>query len=283
MTRPLILDGRALAKEALPALRARAGNVFTRMGKPPVMAAVLAGGGAVETGYANLKARACEKAGVELRKIILPQETTTNNLLAVLDDLNADADVDGVLLQHPTPGQVNEAACFNRINPAKDIDGVNALNFDNVAVGLPGFNRATPAAVMAILTHYSLNVAGRCAVVIGNDYILGQPLALLLKQAGAAVTLCCAETPGLADITRRADIVAAAVGKPKFVKAGWIKEGAVIIDCGYHPCLCGDVDLAEAAPKTSAYTPVPGGVGPMTIIKLIEHTIIAAERVAQSG
>ena len=193
---------------------------------------------------------------------------------------NGDDTVSGILLQHPVPDQVDERACFDAIRPEKDADGVGTFSFGALALGGAGMRCATPLAIMALLERYGVEVRGRNAVVIGRSPILGKPVAMLLLNADATVTVCHSKSLLLADIARRADILVAAVGRPKFVTIDYIKEGAVVIDAGYNPGNIGDVDLEAASRVCSAYTPVPGGVGPMTIAKLLEQTVAAAEKKA---
>lgn len=277
---PFVLNGTVLAGKLQARLQERARNLIAKTGMVPVLATILVGGDPASVTYVNMKANACKRVGIGSRKVLLPESSATADVLAEIDKLNADETVTGILLQHPVPAHVDEQACFNRICTAKDADGVNTASFGAVTMGLPGFKAATPAGIMALLEHYGISVAGQNVVIIGRSPILGKPVAMLMLNADATVIVCHSKTRNLPEIVRRADIVVAAVGRSKFVQADWIREGAVIVDAGYHPDLSGDVDLENAAPKASAYTPVPGGVGPMTIIKLIEQTIMAAEAAA---
>ncbi len=185
-----------------------------------------------------------------------------------------------ILLQHPVPSQIDEQRCFNAIAMDKDTDGVNTGSFGAMTMYLPAFKSATPLSVMALLKRYGIELSGKEAVVVGRSPILGKPVAMLLLNADATVTICHSKTKNLPEIVRRADIIVAAVGRAKFIQAGWVKEGAVLIDAGYNEGNVGDIDLENAAAKSSAYTPVPGGVGPVTIAKLIEQTVESAERKA---
>lgn len=278
MSAPLVLDGKALAKEVEETLRARVAAVIARdNGRVPILATILVGSDPASATYVKMKGNACARVGMSSRKVELPETTTTEQLLVAIDALNADPNVHGILLQHPVPKQIDERACFDRIALAKDVDGVTCLGFGRMAMGEAAYGSATPAGIMRILKHYKIDLAGRHAVVVGRSPILGKPMALMLLNAHATVTICHSRTQDLPSIVRQADIVVGAVGKPKFIKADWIKPGAVIVDAGYHPGGVGDVDLEAAAPKSSAYTPVPGGVGPMTIASLIEQTAMAAE------
>lgn len=278
MSAPLVLDGKALAKEIEETLRARVAAVVARdNGRVPILATILVGSDPASATYVKMKGNACARVGMSSRKVELPESTTTEQLLAAIDGLNADPDVHGILLQHPVPKQIDERACFDRIALGKDVDGVTCLGFGRMAMGEAAYGSATPAGIMRMLEHYKVDLAGRHAVVVGRSPILGKPMALMLLNAHATVTICHSRTQDLPSIVRQADIVVGAVGRPKFIKADWIKPGAVIVDAGYHPGGVGDVDLEAAAPKSSAYTPVPGGVGPMTIASLIEQTAMAAE------
>jgi methylenetetrahydrofolate dehydrogenase (NADP+)/methenyltetrahydrofolate cyclohydrolase len=272
------LDGKALAKTVEESLRARVAAVIARdEGRIPILATILVGSDPASATYVKMKGNACARVGMTSRKVELPESTTTAELLAAIDELNADPNVHGILLQHPVPKQIDERACFDRIALAKDVDGVTCLGFGRMAMGEAAYGSATPAGIMRILTHYGIELAGRHAVVVGRSPILGKPMAFMLLNAHATVTVCHSRTRDLPTLVRQADIVVGAVGKPKFIQADWIKPGAVIVDAGYHPGGVGDVDLEAAAPKSSAYTPVPGGVGPMTISSLIEQTAQAAE------
>lgn len=277
MEQPLVLDGSALAKILQERLKQRTAALIARTGVTPVLATILVGGDPASATYVRMKGSACARVGIGSRKIELPESAATADVIAAIEALNRDDAVSGILLQHPVPAAVDEQACFNAISPAKDADGVNTISFGAMSMGQPAFGGATPAGIMDLLRHYHIPVAGREVVVIGRSPILGKPAAMMFLNADATVTVCHSQTQNLPNVVRRADIVVAAVGKSKFVQAGWIREGAVVVDAGYHPDLTGDVDLENAISKCSAYTPVPGGVGPMTIIKLIEQTILAAE------
>jgi methylenetetrahydrofolate dehydrogenase (NADP+)/methenyltetrahydrofolate cyclohydrolase len=225
-----------------------------------------------------MKGRACQRVGMESRKVTLPQTTTTGELLAQIDVLNADPRVQGILLQHPVPPQIDERRCFDQIDLAKDVDGVTVLGYGKLAMNEPAFGSATPAGIMRLLKHHDIALEGRHAVVVGRSPILGKPIAAMLLNANATVTVCHSRTEGLPDLVRLADVVVGAVGKPQFIKGSWIKHGAVVVDAGYHAGGIGDVELSAVIDKCAAYTPMPGGVGPMTIATLMAHTVDAAER-----
>jgi len=277
MKEPLILDGRLVAKEIEADLLVRSQKIIEKTGITPVLATILVGEFAPSVMYIKMKGWACKRAGIKSRKINMPEESTTEDVLNKINELNNDPSVFGILLQHPVPAHIDEQACFNAISLQKDADGVNTGSFGLMAMGMPCFKPATPFAIMTILKRYNIETIGKNVVVIGRSPILGKPVSLLLLNADATVTICHSKTKDLPQIVKRADIIVAAVGRPNFVKADWVKDGAVLIDAGYNEGAVGDIDLENAAAKSSAYTPVPGGVGPVTIAKLIEQTVEAAE------
>ena len=246
-------------------------------GKTPSLATVLVGDDPASAVYVRMKRNACRRIGMQSRRVELPQETETRELLDTIDCLNADADVHGILLQHPVPPQIDERRCFDAIRPDKDVDGVTCHGFGRMAMGEPAYGSATPAGVMRLLDHYGIPVKGKRAVVVGRSPILGKPMALMLLNAHATVTICHSRTTQLPDIVRQADLVVGAVGKPNFIQGDWIRNGAVVVDAGYHEGGTGDVELAGTVDRCAAYTPVPGGVGPMTIATLMAQTLTAAE------
>lgn len=274
----LILDGKALAQQMERELAVRAAKIVQTTGKMPILATILVGDDPASATYVRMKGNACQRVGMASQKVVLPATATTDELLREIDALNASPDVRGILLQHPVPAQIYERACFDRIAIEKDVDGVTALGFGKISLGEPAYGSATPAGIMRLLSHYNIPLQGKEAVVVGRSPILGKPLAMMLLNAHATVTICHSRTQNLPEIVRRADIVAGAVGKPEFIKGEWIKAGAVVIDAGYHPGGIGDIELAAVIDKCAAYTPVPGGVGPMTIATLMAQTIEAAEK-----
>jgi methylenetetrahydrofolate dehydrogenase (NADP+) / methenyltetrahydrofolate cyclohydrolase len=273
----LILDGKTLAKSIEESLKGRVDAIIEKTGKVPILATILVGDDPASATYVKMKGNACLRVGMQSKKVTLPGSTTTGELLKVIDNLNGDPSVYGILLQHPVPGQIDERQCFDRIALAKDVDGVTCLGFGRMAMGEAAYGSATPAGIMTILEHYHIPIEGKHAVVVGRSPILGKPMAMMLLNKHATVTICHSKTKNLADIVRQADIIVGAVGKPRFIAADWIKQGAVIVDAGYHPGGIGDIDLENAAPKAGAFTPVPGGVGPMTISILMRQTVEAAE------
>ncbi len=277
----LILDGKALSKQIETELAGRVKALLTRNGgRVPVLATILVGDDPASVTYVRMKGNACRRVGMESNPIHLPPESTTESVLTEIDKLNADPAVAGILLQHPVPKQVDERACFDRIALAKDVDGVTCLGFGRMAMGEPAHGSATPAGIMKLLAHYNIPLEGRRAVVVGRSPILGKPLAMMLMNANATVTVCHSRTQNLPDVVRQGDIVVGAIGKAEFIKGDWIQPGAVVVDAGYNEGNVGDIELAAVIEKCSAYTPVPGGVGPMTIVMLISQTVDAAEKAA---
>ncbi len=276
-----VLDGKALSQEIEAALSVRVARIKEKNGgRQPILATILVGDDPASATYVKMKGNACRRVGMESLKVVLPQDTTTDQLLSRIDELNANPDVHGILLQHPAPKQIDERRCFERISLAKDVDGVTMLGFGRMAMGEPAYGSATPAGIMRLLTHYRIPLEGRHAVVVGRSPILGKPVAMMLLNANATVTICHSRTANLPELVKGADIVVGAVGKPQFIKAAWIRDGAVVVDAGYHPGNVGDVELAPVISRCTAYTPVPGGVGPMTIVTLIAQTVEAAEKAA---
>lgn len=278
----IVLDGKAYAKELEAELTARVQRLMqTVLKEPPILATILVGEDPASATYVRMKGNACRRVGMESSSIALPGTTTTDELLAAIDELNANPRVRGILLQHPVPKQIDERACFDRIALDKDVDGVTSHGFGRMAMDEPAYGSATPAGIMRLLRRYEIPIAGREAVVVGRSPILGRPMAMMLLAANATVTMCHSRTKNLPEVVRRAEIVVGAVGKAQFIRGEWIRDGAVVVDAGYHPGGVGDIDLASVIDRCSAYTPVPGGVGPMTIATLIAHTVEAAEKAAQ--
>ena len=274
---PVILDGKYLSKTIEEELKKRVERIIEKTDRQPVLATILAGNDPSSKIYVNMKTNACKRVGLGTKKVELSDNTTTEELLAVIEDLNQDEDVYGILLQHPVPGQIDERACFNAISVDKDVDGVTAFGFGQMSFQEKIFVSATPGGIMKLLEHYQIPIQGKKAVIVGRSAILGKPISMLLLNENATVTICHSKTENLSEIIRESDIVVAAIGKAEFIKSDWIKDGAVLIDAGYHKGGIGDVEK-DAYQKTSAYTPVPGGVGPMTIATLISQTVEAAER-----
>lgn len=272
----MILDGKTLSKIIEGELAQKVARIKEKTGNVPALATILVGDNPASVTYVRMKGNACARVGLRSVKVEMPEDTTTQQLLDKIEQLNRDDEVCGILLQHPVPKQIDEQACFNAIAPDKDVDGVNTASFGAMTMGRKSFVSATPKGIMTIMQRYGVELKGKEAVVIGRSPILGKPVAMLMLNADATVTICHSRTVGLPEIVKRADIVVAAVGRPKFVQADWIKPGAVLIDAGYNAGNIGDIDLENAAPLSSAYTPVPGGVGPMTIAMLMEQTVASA-------
>lgn len=274
----LVLDGKALAKRTEEELSKRVNLLKGRNnGRSPILATILVGDDPASATYVNMKGNACTRIGMESLKIELPKETSTAELLSQINNLNANSDVHGILLQHPTPPQIDERSCFDAIVLNKDVDGVTCLGFGRMSMGEAAYGCATPKGIMRILEAYDIPIKGKHAVVVGRSPILGKPMAMMLLGANATVTICHSKTQELEKHVQQADILVGAVGKPEFIKANWVKDGAVIVDAGYHPGGVGDIELSPLIDRVAAYTPVPGGVGPMTINTLIAQTVESAE------
>lgn len=275
---PLILDGTRVAQAIKDELSGRVQALAAR-GVTPCLATILVGDDPASATYVRMKGNACKRLGIESRRIHLDHGTTTGQLIEAIRRLNEDPLVHGILLQHPVPAHIDERAAFEAIRIDKDVDGVTALGFAQNAFGFAAYPSCTPAAILAIMDSYNLPISGKHAVVIGRSPILGKPVAMMLLNRDATVTVCHSRTVGLERIVRQADIVVAAVGKPKFVQGDWVQNGAVVLDAGYNAGNVGDVDFEACAHKASAITPVPAGVGPVTIAMLLKHTVDAAARV----
>ncbi len=275
----LILDGKSLAKKTEAELSQRVAALKrANNGQAPILATILVGSDPASGTYVKMKQNACKRIGMESIAVELGEDTTTQQLLAKINELNANPDCHGILLQHPVPSQIDERACFDAIAAEKDVDGVTCLGFGRMAMNEPAYGSATPQGIMRILEAYEIELAGKHAVVVGRSPILGKPMALMLLNANATVTICHSKTQDLTSLIKQADILVGAVGRPEFIKADWIKDGAVVVDAGYHPGGLGDIELAPITNTASAYTPVPGGVGPMTINTLILQCVMAAEK-----
>jgi methylenetetrahydrofolate dehydrogenase (NADP+)/methenyltetrahydrofolate cyclohydrolase len=274
----LILDGKTLAQKTETELAARVAAIKASSGVTPILATILVGDDPASATYVKMKGNACTRVGMDSLKVELAKDTTTDQLLAKIHELNTNPAVHGILLQHPVPHQIDERACFDAIALNKDVDGVTCLGFGRMAMGEAAYGCATPKGIMRLLEAYEIPLAGKHAVVVGRSPILGKPMALMLLNANATVTICHSKTVGLEDHIRRADIVVGAVGKPEFIRAEWIKDGAVVVDAGYHPGGVGDIELGPLMNRAAAVTPVPGGVGPMTINTLIYQTVDAGEQ-----
>jgi len=278
MTPAKRIDGKAAAEALQQEVAERIERLKAAAGQTPKLATVLVGEDPASVTYTRMKRKRCEKVGMESLAVELAAESTTDQVIGRIRELASDPEVTGILLQHPVPDQVDERPAFEAIPPAKDVDGTSLTSFGATWFGLPGFAACTPAGILRLLDLYEVDLTGKHAVVIGRSAILGKPMAGLLLNRHATVTICHSRTRELAGTVAEADVVVAAVGRPRFVPGGWLKEGAVVMDAGYNPGNVGDVDFDSAAERASLITPVPGGVGPMTIATLLEHTATAAAR-----
>jgi methylenetetrahydrofolate dehydrogenase (NADP+)/methenyltetrahydrofolate cyclohydrolase len=284
-----ILDGQLVSKATKEELKLKVAALANEGKKIPHLAAVLVGNNGASETYVGAKVKACEEIGYKSTLIRMPEDTSENKLLSVIEELNLDQDIDGILVQLPLPKHISDEKVINTILPDKDVDGFHPANVGKMVQGLDTFIPATPYGIMLMLEHYKIETKGKHAVVIGRSNIVGRPMSILLSQSSpygnCTVTICHSHTKNLAEICRSADIIVAALGIPGFVKADMVKEGAVIIDVGITRvpdsskksgfALKGDVDFATVAPRCSYITPVPGGVGPMTIAALMKNTFKA--------
>lgn len=274
-----IINGKEVSLNLRNKIREEAANLQKETGVCPGLAVILVGEDPASQIYVKNKKKACEEVGFLSREYRLPAETTQEELLCLIDTLNADDEIHGILVQLPVPRHIDDKAVIARIDPKKDVDAFSFENVGRIMTGDFDFVPCTPAGIMELLAFYGIDPAGKRAVVIGRSNIVGKPMAMLLLHKNATVTVCHSRTRELADICREADILVAAVGKARFVTADMVKDGAVVIDVGMNRDengLCGDVDFDAVAPKASFITPVPGGVGPMTITLLLKNTLTAA-------
>ena len=277
----ILLDGKELSRISEESIKKKVQELSSKNIKP-TLATILVGNDPASETYVKMKRNTCARVGMESIAVELSEDTTTEELLEKIRSLNNDKNVHGILLQHPVPSQIDERLCFDEIDINKDVDGVTCLGFGNMSMGLDAYGSCTPAGIMRLINHHNIQVEGLNAVVVGRSPILGKPMAMMLLNMNATVTICHSRTTNLDLIIKNADIIVGAVGIPKFIKSDWIKKGAVVIDAGYHPEKCGDIDLDNIEKIASAYTPVPGGVGPMTINTLILQTLQSAERAASN-
>ena len=276
-----LIDGKKISQQILQDIAERVQQRINNQLRRPCLAVVLVGEDPASAVYVRNKKRACETTGFESRSYELPAQTSEKELLALIDEMNADRDIDGILIQLPLPKHINSQLVLERIVPHKDVDGFHPYNIGRLVVKMPLMRPCTPKGVMTLLDAYGINVIGKKAVIVGASNIVGRPQALELLLARATVTICHSATQNLAEEVAAADIVVVGVGKPNFVKGEWIKPGAVVIDVGINRLengqLCGDVEFAVACERAAMITPVPGGVGPMTIATLMENTLQATE------
>ena len=273
----IILDGKELSKKIEEEIKNKVLYLKEKTGKVATLATIIVGRDPASLMYVKMKNNACSRVGINSLKIELDENISTEDLLAVIENLNNDENVDGILLQHPVPKHIDERKCFNKIKYSKDVDGVTSGSFGAMAMGEDAYVSATPQGIIKLLEYYKIELEGKHVVVIGRSAILGKPIAMMLLNKNATVTITHSKTKDLEKIVKEADVVVACVGKAKFVKKEWLKEGVVIVDAGYNEGNVGDVDLENVTSIVSAYTPVPGGVGPMTIVSLIEQTLKSFE------
>ena len=273
----IILDGKELSSISENSIKNRVDNLH-KDGIKPTLATILVGNDPASETYVKMKRNTCSRVGMESIAVELPENTSTEELLNTIQKLNKDSNVHGILLQHPVPSQIDERTCFDAIDIKKDVDGVTCLGFGNMSMGIDAYGSCTPAGIIRLIEHYKLDVQGLNAVVVGRSPILGKPMAMMLLNLNATVTICHSRTQNIDTIIKNADLIVGAVGIPKFIKSSWIKKDAIVIDAGYHPEKCGDIDLDGIENLASAFTPVPGGVGPMTINTLILQTLQSAEK-----
>lgn len=275
-----LIDGKKISQEIKDELKAKAAELKAA-GKEPCLAVILVGEDPASKVYVGNKKKACEYIGIRSESYELPESTSESELLELIERLNADEKVNGILVQLPLPSHINEKAVIRSISPAKDVDGFHPENVGALLIGEKGYVSCTPAGVIELLKRTGVSIEGKECVVIGRSNIVGKPMGVLLLRENGTVTICHSRTKDLKNVCKRADILVAAVGKPKMIDHEYIKEGAVVIDVGIHRMengkLCGDVDFADVEGMVSAITPVPGGVGPMTIAMLMKNCIDSVE------
>lgn len=271
----ILLDGKKLASDSEVDIKKQVQNLIGK-GVFPTLATILVGNDPASETYVKMKRNTCARVGMKSIAVELEDNITTEELINQIDILNRDKNIHGILLQHPVPSHIDERACFDKISLEKDVDGVTCLGFGNMAMGLDAYGSCTPAGIIRLIDSYNLDVEGLNAVVVGRSPILGKPMAMMLLNKNATVTICHSRTKNIESIISEADLIVGAVGIPKFIQKDWIKNDCIVIDAGYHPDKCGDIDLDGVEEIASAFTPVPGGVGPMTINTLILQTLQSA-------
>lgn len=275
-----IIDGKKISKEIKDELKEKV-SALAAEGIEKCLAVIQVGADPASSVYVNNKKKACEYIGIRSLAYELPAETTEEELLELIRELNGRADVDGMIVQLPLPAQINEERVLLAIDPAKDVDGFHPVSVGNLSIGRPGFVSCTPAGIIQLLKHSGIEISGKECVVIGRSNIVGKPMGMLLLRENGTVTICHSRTKDLRQVCKRADILVVAIGKPLFIDETYVKEGAVVIDVGIHRDennkLCGDVDFERVAPHCSAITPVPGGVGPMTIAMLMSNCVFGPQ------
>ena len=276
-----LLDGKLVSKQIKEELKIEVEGLIAKFGVAPTLAIVLVGNVEASQIYVRNKLKAAKLTGINTNLVTLPDTITTEELLKVVNELNADEAIDGIIVQLPLPKQVDEAAVINAIQTEKDVDGFGISNKGRLFCGMDAVKSATPFGIMKLLEAYHIDLTGKSAVVVGRSNIVGKPMAMMLLQENATVTICHSRTKDLGSVTKTADVLVVAIGKAKFIKADMVKDGAVVADVGMNrdeSGLCGDVDFENVAPKCSYITPVPGGVGPLTIAMLLYNTVSAFKK-----
>ena len=273
-----IIDGKVISKQIKDELKEEVAKLLAE-GKKICLAVIQVGNDPASSVYVGNKKKACAYIGIDSKSYELPEETTEEELLALIEKLNADSKINGILVQLPVPDHIDEDRIIQAIDPKKDVDGFHPQSVGALSIGQPGFVSCTPAGVIQLLKRTGVEISGKECVVIGRSNIVGKPMAMLLLRENGTVTVCHSKTKDLKEVTKRADILVVAIGRPKMIDASYVKEGAVVIDVGIHRDannkLCGDVDFASVEPVAGAITPVPGGVGPMTIAMLMKNCVDA--------
>jgi methylenetetrahydrofolate dehydrogenase (NADP+) / methenyltetrahydrofolate cyclohydrolase len=289
---PILINGKEVSEQIQEQIAAEVAVLKQQGKKTPHLAAILVGSDPASQTYVNAKIKACEKVGFKSSLVQFDDSVTEKELLAMIDDLNNDEDIDGYIVQLPIPKHISEQKVIEAVKPAKDVDGFHPINVGRLVLNLPTYVSATPYGIVQLLEHYKIETTGKHCVVIGRSNIVGTPMSILMAKntqyANCTVTLCHSKTANLKEHTLRADIIIAAIGRPNFLTADMVKQGAVVIDVGINRVpstekksgfkLVGDVKFDEVAPKCSHITPVPGGVGPMTIASLLKNTLLAAKK-----
>ena len=279
----IVLDGKKLSLESEKNFALRVDKIKKQNNSTPILATILVGNDPASETYVKMKGNACRRVGMDSLKIELDEKTSTSELKKRIYELNENDDVHGILLQHPVPKHIDERSCFDAIDVRKDVDGVTSLGFGRMSMQERAYGSCTPFGIMRLLKEHNIPLEGKSAVIVGRSPILGKPMAMMLLNENSTVTICHSKTKNLPDIVSRSDIIVGAVGIPKFIKGEWIKDNSVVVDAGYHPEKCGDIDLENIIPRCFAYTPVPGGVGPMTINTLIMQTLESCENYFNSN
>ncbi len=277
----ILLDGKRVAEKIKLKIRNSITELQAENQPIPTLATILVGDNPSSVTYVNMKIKACEYVGMKSQLVKISENATTEDLIQEIDRLNSDDKIDGILLQHPSPKQIDERLAFDRISLTKDVDGVTTNSFGRLSMSEKTFLPCTPYGMMLLLKEYNIPISGKKAVIVGRSPILGKPMAMLLLNEDATVTICHSKTQNLPEIIHDADIVVGALGKPEFIQGGWIKKGAILLDAGYNSGNVGDIDIKNGSKVSSYHTPVPGGVGPMTIAVLLWQTLLSRKKTLQ--